>query len=126
MVNKKIVMFLISLLLVSGCSIIRVYEGEPLKLDEQELSQNIKIGSTTKAEVLKVLGPPARFVRQFDGDIFVYEYVRNKGHMFEVKEPILTQTKLFLYKKVHSERDLLVVLFDKSGVVLNFGFKSGV
>jgi outer membrane protein assembly factor BamE (lipoprotein component of BamABCDE complex) len=125
MVNKLFI-FGIFVLLVSGCSIIRVYEGEPLRLDQQELSQNIKIGSTTKADVLKVLGPPARFVRQFDGDIFVYEYVQNKGHMFEVKEPVLTQTKLFLYKKLHSHRDLLVVLFNKSGVVLNYGFKSGV
>lgn len=123
--SQKIFIILISFFLISGCSIIRVYEGEPLRLGHQDLSQKINIGSTTKSEVLETMGPPTRFVRQFDGDIFVYEFVHNKGHMFEIKEPLLTQTKLFLYKEVHSQRDLLVILFDRNGVVLNFGYKSG-
>ena len=123
--SKKILIIIVSFLLVSGCSIIRVYEGEPLKLNQEELSQKIKIGSTTKGDILETMGPPARFVRQFDGDIFVYEFIHNKAHMFEVKEPILTQTKLFLYKKEQSQRDLLVILFDRNGVVVNFGVKSG-
>lgn len=124
--SHKIFIFSVIFFLFSGCSIIRVYEGEPLRIDHQDLSQKISIGSTTKGDVLEALGPPARFVRQFDGDIFVYEFVHNKGHMFELKEPLLTNTKLFLYKKVEAQRDLLVILFDRNGVVVNFGMKSGV
>jgi outer membrane protein assembly factor BamE (lipoprotein component of BamABCDE complex) len=58
-------------------------------------SEKITIGSTTKGEILEIFGPPLRIQKQF-------EYTREQQKM-----------------------DGLVILFDKDGVVKNFGFQRG-
>jgi outer membrane protein assembly factor BamE (lipoprotein component of BamABCDE complex) len=123
MLLKKTALFAcIVVFLTSACTIVKVYEGNPLKVNPDGI---IKIGHSTKAEVLRNFGPPTRFARQYDGDIFIYEYINNQGQMFELKEPLLTQTKFFLYKKMIARRDLFLILFDKQGVVLSYGYKQG-
>jgi outer membrane protein assembly factor BamE (lipoprotein component of BamABCDE complex) len=116
----RIIIFLSLLLWVSGCSIGRIYVGSELKHDPNE---KIKTGVTTKAEILEIFGPPDRIQKQYDGDIFVYAYLRKNSSKFTIEEPYITNLTLFQYTRIQQKRDGLVILFDKDGVVKNYGFQ---
>ena len=64
------------LILLWGCSIGRIYVGSEIRHDPKE---KIKTGSTTKSEILEIFGPPDRIQKQYDGDIFVYAYLRKNS-----------------------------------------------
>jgi outer membrane protein assembly factor BamE (lipoprotein component of BamABCDE complex) len=108
------------LLWVWGCSIGRIYVGSELKHDPNE---KIKIGATDKSEILKVFGPPDRIQKQYDGDIFVYVYLRKNSSKFTIEEPYVTNLTLFQYTRIQQKKDGLVILFDKDGVVKSYGFQ---
>ena len=110
------------MILTCSCSIGRVYMGSEIRYDPNE---KIKIGSTTKGEILEIFGPPDRIQKQYDGDIFVYAYVRKNSSKLTLEEPYFTNFVIFQYTRVQQKKDGLVILFDKDGVVKNFGFQRG-
>jgi outer membrane protein assembly factor BamE (lipoprotein component of BamABCDE complex) len=117
----KLFIALSLLLWIWGCNIGRIYVGSELKNDPKE---KIKIGATTKGEILETFGPPDRIQKQYDGDIFVYAYLRKNSSKFTIEEPYFTNFTLFQYTRIQQKKDGLVILFDKEGVVKNFGFQT--
>ena len=120
---------MLSLVLATGilcsataCSIVRATRGSPLSLTPAE---HLVVGKTTKAEVLRIFGPPTGIVRQFDGSLFVYSHARRHKNTFRLEEPVFTGINLFSYTRSDVREDRLVVQFDPEGVVLSFGFAEG-
>jgi outer membrane protein assembly factor BamE (lipoprotein component of BamABCDE complex) len=114
--------FIALLMLIWGCTIGRVYIGSEIKYDPKEKIQN---GVTHKAEILEIFGPPDLVQRQFDGDVFIYAYLRKNSTKFYIEEPYITKLALFTYTRIQQKKDALVILFDKDGVVKNYGFQKG-
>ena len=121
---NNILILSISLLVIlaCGCSIGRVYTGSEIRFDPKE---KIKIGSTTKNEILETFGPPERIQKQYDGDIFVYVYLRKNSSTLSLAVPYPIRLSLFKYTKVQQKKDGLVILFDKDGMVKSYGFQRG-
>jgi len=116
----KIFVFVALLMnLICSCTIGRVYMGSEIRKDPKE---RIRIGSTTKGEILEIFGPPERIQMQYDGDIFVYAYLRKNTSKFTLKEAYITKLTIFQYTRTQQKIDSLVILFDKDGVVKNYGF----
>jgi hypothetical protein len=105
-----------------GCTLRRDYLGSPVRLDG---TQAIVAGLTTKGEVLSQLGPPDGIVRQFDGDIFVYRYVRRNTATFRIEEPVFTNLEIFSWTRSEQRHDSIVVLFDEEGIVQQVGAAEG-
>jgi hypothetical protein len=110
------------LMLASGCIIVRTYVGNELPaISDGQLIP----GVTTKADVLQDLGPPDRLVRQYEGDVFVYAYIRRNESTFMLEEPVFTHLTILSYTKEQEKSDRMVVLFDRSGIVSGVGFRRG-
>ena len=105
-----------------GCTIGRIYIGSEIRGDPKE---KVQAGVTTKSEILSIFGPPDRITSQFDGDIFVYAYYRKNSTKFALREPYITNTTFFTYTRIQENKDQLVILFDKDGVVKNYGYQKG-
>lgn len=122
--NYSRIFILVTLLmnLLCSCTIGRIYMGSELRNDPKE---KIKIASTTKAEILETFGPPERIQMQYDGDIFVYAYLRKHSSKLTLTEPYFTKLTIFQYSRIQQKNDSLVILFDKDGVVKNYGFNRG-
>lgn len=106
----------------SGCIIARSYLGNELPtVAEGELIP----GTTTKAEVLRKVGPPDRLVRQYDGDVFVYAFLRRNVNSLILAEPVFTRLTIFEYTKEQEKSDRLVVMFDRAGVLVSVGVQHG-
>jgi hypothetical protein len=103
-----------------ACSIERTLQGAQLRADPNEWIIN---GRTTKADVLRIFGPPERIQRQMDGDVFMYSYVRRESREISLEEP--TTDIGFSYKRSEELADRLVVLFGRDGVVKGFGYRPG-
>ncbi|HXX47589.1 MAG TPA: hypothetical protein VEN47_05145 [Myxococcota bacterium] len=106
----------------SGCVLYRSYIGNELP---PAADGGIVLGKTTKAEVLRDLGPPDRLVRQYDGEVFVYEYIRRNESTLQLEEPVFTHYTVFEYTRVTEKNDRMVVFFDRSGIVAGVGFRRG-
>jgi outer membrane protein assembly factor BamE (lipoprotein component of BamABCDE complex) len=111
------------MILAGGCTIGRVYIGSEIKHDPKEKIQN---GVTTKSQILEIFGPPDLVQRQFDGDVFVYAYLRKNSAKFFIEEPYITNLTIFSYSRIQQKKDALVILFDKDGVVKNYGYQRGI
>ena len=120
--NKILILIPLLMTLTCGCTIGRIYKGSEIKHDPNE---KIKIGSTTKGEILEIFGPPVRIQRQFDGDVFVYAFLQKNSSVLTIEEPYFTNFTIFQYSREQQKTDSLVILFNKDGVVKNFGFKRG-
>lgn len=107
---------------VCGCTIGRVYRGSEIKEDPKD---RIIAGTTTKGEILRIFGPPYWVQKQYDGDIFVYTYHRKNSSTLALEEPVFTNITLFVYRRIQEKRDSLVILFDKDGVVKDYGYYEG-
>jgi outer membrane protein assembly factor BamE (lipoprotein component of BamABCDE complex) len=107
---------------ICGCTIGRVYRGSELRGDPRE---RIVIGTTKKAEILRIFGPPDWIQKQFDGDIFVYAYLRKNSSTLTLEEPVFTNITFFTYRRIQEKRDSLVILFGKDGVVKDYGHYRG-
>lgn len=106
----------------TGCIVLRSYSGNELPtVVEGELVP----GTTTKADVLRNIGPPDRIVRQYDGDVFVYAYSRRNVNTLILAEPVFTHTTIFEYTKEQEKSDRLVVMFNRDGVLLSVGLQRG-
>lgn len=119
---SKAFILLSLLIFLWGCSIGRVYIGSEIRDDPKE---KIKTGSTTKSEILETFGPPDRIQKQYDGDIFVYAYLRKNSSKFTIEEPYITNLTLFQYSRIQQKKDSLVILFDKEGIVKSYGYQKG-
>jgi len=119
---SKAFILLSLLIFLWGCSLGRVYIGSEIRDDPKE---KIKTGFTTKSEILEIFGPPDRIQKQYDGDIFVYAYLRKNSSKFTIEEPYITNLTLFQYSRIQQKKDALVILFDKEGVVKNYGYQKG-
>ena len=120
--GRQLVHALLPVLLLSGCTIGRVYMGSEIRDDPGE---KILIGSTTKSDVLERFGPPDGIQAQYDGDIFVYGYLRKNSATLRIEEPLITNLTFFTYTRIQQKKDMLVILFDKDGTVKNYGFYRG-
>lgn len=120
--GKRLITIALLAVLTCSCSIARVYVGSEVREDPKE---KIKIGFTCKGEILEIFGPPDRIQKQYDGDIFVYAFLRKNSSMLTIEEPIITNFTLFQYTRLQQKRDGLVILFDKEGVVKNYGYQKG-
>jgi len=120
--NKTLVLISLLMTLTCGCTIGRIYKGSEIRYDPNE---KIKIGSTTMGEILEIFGPPLRIQKQFDGDVFVYTYLQKNSSVLTIEEPYFTNFLIFQYTREQQKMDGLVILFDKEGVVKNFGFQKG-
>jgi outer membrane protein assembly factor BamE (lipoprotein component of BamABCDE complex) len=105
-----------------GCTIGRLYLGSELRDDPQD---KIMIGATTKSEVLKIYGPPYGVQRQYDGDVFIYRYLRQNSSALDLREPVVTRLTIFSFTRTQQKADSLVILFDKDGIVKSYGFRRG-
>lgn len=105
-----------------GCTIERLYLGSELRDDPQD---KIMIGATTKSEVLKIYGPPYGVQRQYDGDVFIYRYLRKNSSALDLREPVVTRLTIFSFTRIQQKADSLVILFDKDGIVKSYGFRRG-
>jgi hypothetical protein len=113
---------LLALALSTGCIVVRTYVGNELPADSDG---QLVPGTTTKADVLRDLGPPDRLVRQYEGDVFVYAYIRRNESTFLLEEPVFTHLTIFSYTKEQEKSDRMVVLFDRSGILSGVGFRRG-
>ena len=120
--SKTLALIALLMILTCSCSIGRVYVGSEIRNDPKE---RIQIGSTTKGDILENFGPPDRIQKQYDGDIFVYAYLRKNSSKLVLEEPIFTNLVFFQYTRIQQKKDGLVILFDKDGVVKNFGYEKG-
>jgi outer membrane protein assembly factor BamE (lipoprotein component of BamABCDE complex) len=120
--SKIFILIALMMNLICSCTIGRVYMGSEIRTDPKE---KIKIGSTSKAEILETFGPPERIQTQYDGDIFVYAYLRKNSSKLTVTEPYFTKLTILQYTRIQQKMDGLVILFDKDGVVKNYGFNRG-
>jgi hypothetical protein len=113
---------LLALGLSTGCIVVRTYVGNELPAGSDG---QLVPGTTTKADVLRDLGPPDRLVRQYEGDVFVYAYIRRNESTFLLEEPVFTHLTIFSYTKEQEKSDRMVVLFDRSGILSGVGFRRG-
>ncbi len=121
--------------LLAGCVIGRYYEGS--KIPEEKLKE-IKIGVTTRAEILSWFGPPQNYIspavlnellRNMDllgeepltnypfANIATYQY--NRGN---VRVIVLL---LFDFVEWNMKADRLVIFFDENEKVKYYGFHKG-
>src|SRR5262245_3658636 len=121
-ISARLTASALSLALASGCTLVRTYSGNELP---PAIDERIVAGRSSKSDVLRQLGPPDRLLRQYDGDVFVYAYIRRNVNSFELSEPVFTRLLLFSYTKTQEKSDRLVVMFDRNGVVTGFGFRRG-
>jgi len=108
--------------LTGGCVLGRLYVGSELRDD---FPAQIAVGTTTKSDILRLYGPPDTVRRQYDGDVFIYRYVRRNSSSLNIIEPVFTRLTIFSYSRLQQKDDSLVILFDKDGVVKGYGFHQG-
>ena len=106
-------------ILLSSCTIGRLYSGSEIL---ENPKAKLLIGSTTKADVLEIYGPPDGVQRQYDGDLFIYAYLRKNSSTLAIEDPVFTGLTFFSYTRLQQKKDRLVILFDKDGIVKNYGF----
>lgn len=109
-------------LLATACTIERAYVGNEF----EELPEgSVIVGQTSKREILELMGAPDRILRQYDGDVFVYAYIRRNATTIAIEEPVITNLMIFTYVKTQEKSDRLVVFFDRSGLLSGLGFRRG-
>jgi outer membrane protein assembly factor BamE (lipoprotein component of BamABCDE complex) len=101
---------------------VRTSIGSPVREDAPSV---LVVGETSKAQVLASFGPPDLIVRQLDGDVFVYRFLRRNTNTFTLEEPVFTNFTFFTYTRSTEKDDRLSILFDARGVVSSFGLRRG-
>jgi len=121
--NRILILLVVLVMaLAEGCTIGRIYMGSEIRSDPKE---KIQIGVTTKSDILEIFGAPDRITHQYDGDVFIFAYLRKNSTKFVIEEPYITNITFFTYTRIQEKKDTLVILFDKDGVVKNYGYQRG-
>ncbi len=66
---QKLIAAALALLVLNGCYFSRKKDDRPWPLD---VVSKIEVGKTTKAEVLKLLGPPKQIIRLLESEAYMY------------------------------------------------------
>lgn len=107
---KRILLILPLLMLSTGCYFQKNKDDTYWK---PEVVAKIEVGTTTKAQVLELLGPPRKIIKLHDTEAFVFEHVIEK------------RTGLFVLilttHRVDKQRDAVTVIIDRKGVVTAVG-----
>ena len=106
----------------TACTLQRDYVGNEFR-DLPEGS--VAVGRTTKGEILELKETLDRILRQYDGDVFVYAYIRRNQTSISIEEPVITNLMIFSYQKSQEKSDRMVVFFDRDGHVSGVGFRRG-
>jgi len=115
---------LLALAMVLGaCTIGRDFVGNSLRADPREV---LKPGETTIAEVMEIFGAPDRIQRRYDGEIFVYHFVRGNHSTLRLEEPVITGITFFTYSKHQLKSNRLTLFFDEDDVLTSFGYTEGL
>jgi hypothetical protein len=131
------VLALIPALWVSGCAYLSVSGGFGPVLDAETIGRIVP-GTTTKGEVLALLGPPAEFLRSEVLGALGDESARVSGSValgnraqdaFSYQRDVVwgAGTVLLLYNRVrvNAETDLLVIFFDEEDRVRELSLRRG-
>jgi hypothetical protein len=103
----------LSALLLASCSLTYRTVGDPLPAAKSRLI----VGSTSKAETLRLLGPPISVQRQFDGELFVYRQEKRANRSLT----LIPFFPIFYYEDGEGLRNDLTLLFDKDAVLRGIG-----
>ena len=66
---RKLIAVTAGLFLLNGCYFSRKTDDRPWPMD---VVDKIEVGKTTKAEVLKLLGPPKQIIRLLESEAYMY------------------------------------------------------
>ena len=116
------VLLVIALAALPACSVTRVYKGQEIRIIPQE---HLRVGVTTKGDVLRLFGPPSGLSERRDGEVFVYTYERRNAESLEIEEPVFTGIELFSYTRSRRKEDRLMIFFNGADVVKEYGFTRG-
>ena len=83
-------------------------------------ASSMQIGVSTKADVLRVLGPPPVMRRQFDGELYTWRYTESYQESVKLL-PVLVS--LFFYSDGELLEDDLTMFFDRQGVLQAMGVR---
>ena len=101
---------LLLLLLSTSCYFSKTQEDRPWSA---EAVSTIEAGKTTKAEVLKLLGPPTEIVRLLESEAYIYRHAMEK------------QTGTFLLiinmRRVDRQYDAVTVIINRQDIVTAVG-----
>jgi len=68
-VMQKLIAAAVALLVLNGCYFARKKDDRPWPMD---VVSKIEVGKTTKADVLKLLGPPKQIIRLLESEAYMY------------------------------------------------------
>jgi outer membrane protein assembly factor BamE (lipoprotein component of BamABCDE complex) len=117
-INERPVALMLALLLsalLSGCT--RTLSERGLEPTWKTLpEETFVVGSTTKTELLAILGPPSQVITHSGGEIFYYlhEESQSRGLILVVYNTAETDTRY----------DRAIFFFDANGVLRDFAIKS--
>ena len=106
------------LLLAASCTVAHETIGRPIP----DSVDALRVGHTTKADALSMLGPPVSVRRQFDGDLLFYRHdvVESWGLLLVPLIP------LYSHWRGAANSDIIALLFDRDGVLTGVGVTRGV
>lgn len=107
---------------LGACTIGHKCVGNPVRTAPE---MQIVIGTTTRADVLRVFGPPDKLMRRPDGDAFLYTQEREESQSFRIREPIILRQDLYAWSDSDARSDRLLILFDRDGRVVSYGYRRG-
>lgn len=111
---KKILCFLFLIVLIVGGCTYTVRSTEGIKLTSAQI-QDIKLGKTTEAELLKLLGPPSKKEKKPDGtEVLLYIY-------YQIESPTLPGG-VVLHGFLERDREEIFEVILKEGVVQSFHY----
>ncbi|MHC4846041.1 MAG: hypothetical protein ACYTCU_07750, partial [Planctomycetota bacterium] len=96
-----------------SCTVAHQTIGRPIPAS----ADSLRVGHTTKAEALSLLGPPVSVRRQFDGDLLFYrrDVVESWGILLVPLIP------LYSHWQGAANSDILALLFNRDGVLSGIG-----
>lgn len=105
---------------MSSCTIISKDINRGVALDDK----NIEISRTHFNDVIYQLGPPSKLSKYNDGLVFLYEAIeiQEKQLGLNIDYNVLRLIK-FSYAKGAAERQALILIFDKNGLLISQNFK---
>ena len=106
--------------LLSSCTVITKEIDNPINYDENVLD----IGSTHYSDVIDILGPPSKISRHNKGLVFLYEsiFISENQLGISTKHELIKWFK-FSYARGNADRQVLFLIFDRTGILTRRHFK---
>ena len=109
--------------LLAGCTVGYEHVGNPLRGVPHDAIVRVV---TPRADVLRIFGPPDRLIREPGGYAYIYESRFTESRSLTVREPVLLRTDLYSWSETDERSDRLLITFDESGRVLEWGIRRGI